>query len=288
VEYSTKIGYDANEMADFFLTLDRVGKLSGAGEVPEFLSTHPNPANRYTRVKKLAAEWRKKAATPNLKINQDSYLKMMDGLIYGEDPKQGFVESNVFYHPVLKFQFPVPGQWQLQNTPQQVQMAEPNGGAMMVFELAQGNSLEAAGQALLEKYQLTAVESKQDNVNGFPAIAVIADQKGQQQTLRTLIYLIQYGGNTYSMLGVSPLSTFNNFFPTFQSVMTKFNALTDQSKINRQPERIRVKPANSTTTLSQVLKHYNVKDNRLEEVAILNGRQLNDQVEKGTLIKVLE
>jgi predicted Zn-dependent protease len=288
VEYSTKIGYDANEMADFFQTLDRVGKLSGAGEVPEFLSTHPDPANRYTRVKKLAAESKKKAPTTDLKINQDKYLKMIDGLIYGEDPKQGFVENSVFYHPVLKFQFPIPSQWKLQNTPQQVQMADPNGAAMMVFELAQGNSLDAAGQALIQKYQLTPVESKQDNVNGFPAIAVIADQKGQQQSLRALIYLIQYGGNIYALLGISALNNFNNFFPTFQGVMTKFNTLTDQTKLNRQPERIRIKPANTTASLSAVLKHYNTKDSKLEELAILNGRQLNDQIQKGTLIKVLE
>jgi predicted Zn-dependent protease len=288
VEYSTKIGYDANEMADFFQTLDRVGKQAGGGEVPEFLSTHPDPANRYTKVKKLAADWKKKVNTTNLKINQDSYLKMIDGLIYGEDPKQGFVENSVFYHPVLKFQFPVPAQWALQNSPQQVQMAEPNGGAMIILELAQGSNLESAAQATLQKYQLTAVESKQENVNGLPAIAVIADQQTEQQSLRTLIYFIQYGGNIYTLLGVSPSKTFNNFFPTFQGVMGKFNQLTDQSKLNKQPERIRIKTVGQTTTLSQIFKQYSIKDNKMEELAILNGRQLNDKVEKGTLIKVLE
>jgi len=43
VEYSTKIGYDAAEMAGFFQTLERKGQASGAEELPNFLSTHPNP-----------------------------------------------------------------------------------------------------------------------------------------------------------------------------------------------------------------------------------------------------
>jgi len=43
----------------------------------------------------------------DLKVNRDSYLRKIDGLIIGEDPKQGFVENNAFYHPVLKIQFPI-------------------------------------------------------------------------------------------------------------------------------------------------------------------------------------
>src|SRR6185436_3323071 len=46
VEYSSDIGYDAHEMAGFFKTLERQSKLSGAPEIPEFLSTHPSPASR--------------------------------------------------------------------------------------------------------------------------------------------------------------------------------------------------------------------------------------------------
>ena len=60
VEYSTKINYDAQQMADFFGTLQQLQKQSGAEEVPDFLSTHPNPGDRQKSVTKLAADWRKK------------------------------------------------------------------------------------------------------------------------------------------------------------------------------------------------------------------------------------
>src|SRR5687767_8327441 len=208
VEYSTKIGYDAKEMAGFFQTLDRMRE--GGEEVPTFLSTHPDPADREKKVARLAKEWQNKVNADELKVNRDSYLRMIDGIVYGEDPKQGFVENNMFYHPVLKFQFPVPAQWVVQNTPQAVQMGEKQGNALMMFTLAQGNSLENAAQATLQKYQLTPVESKHVTVNGLNAIAIIADQQAQQQqqqqqqqSIRTLIYLIGYGGNIYTMIGVS-------------------------------------------------------------------------------------
>jgi predicted Zn-dependent protease len=93
-------------------------------------------------VQKLAAEWKAKVGDQKLEVNRNSYLKMIEGMVYGEDPKQGFVEKDVFYHPVLKFQFPVPNGWMLQNSPQQVQMAPKNGKAMMSLSLAPGKSVE--------------------------------------------------------------------------------------------------------------------------------------------------
>src|SRR5688572_22315217 len=63
VEYSSRIGYDAAEMAGFFKTLERQSALSGAPEVPEFMSTHPSPAERNETVAKLAAEQKRKSKT---------------------------------------------------------------------------------------------------------------------------------------------------------------------------------------------------------------------------------
>src|SRR5688572_32226166 len=48
----------------------------------------------------------------------------------GEDPKGGYLENNVFYHPVLKFQFAAPQNWAYQNSPSQVQLASKDGKAL--------------------------------------------------------------------------------------------------------------------------------------------------------------
>ncbi|MCC9166623.1 M48 family metalloprotease [Pontibacter harenae] len=288
VEYSTKIGYDAEEMGDFFLTLQRA---QGGGEegnaVPGFLSTHPNPGERFETVNQLAAEWQQKLNQPNLKVNRESYLRMIDGIIYGEDPKQGFVENNTFYHPELKFKFPIPAQWMHQNSPQQFQMASQDGNAMMALTLVPGESLEAAAQQLLQQYQLQQVEAQKTTVNGLPAIAMVADQQQQGGVIRTLTYLIQYGGNIYSLMGISSAANFNNYMQAFTSTMQSFSQLTEPDKLNRQPERIRIKTVAQSTTLAQALRNFNTPENRLEELAILNGLQLNDRVEKGMLIKTV-
>jgi len=287
VEYSTKIGYDAQQMANFFTTLER--KSAGANaELPDFLSTHPNPGDRNVTVGQLATEWKQKQNLTNPQVNRDAYLRRIEGLIYGEDPKGGYLENNVFYHPVMRFQFPVPSGWLYQNTPQAVQIAPQDGKAMLMLTLGQGSSLQEAANAAVQNYKLTPVESRQATVNGLNALYVVADQVQQAGTIRTMSYFIQHGSNIYHMIGVSALNDFNAYAPSLNQIMTSFRELTDVAKINKKAERVRIKTVRQNGTLEAALRSYNVAQNRLEEFAILNGMRLNTAVTQGMLIKVIE
>ncbi len=290
VEYSSKINYDAQEMADFFTTLQRL-RPETSTEIPSFLSTHPDPGERNVTVAKLATEWKQQLNLTSPQVNRNSYLKRIEGLVYGEDPKGGFLENSVFYHPELKFQFPVPQGWSYQNSPQQVQMAAPEGRALMIFTLAQGTNLHEAANASLQRYGLQPLDSRQATVNGFPALVVIADQQAQQGQqapgVRTQNYFIQYGGNIYHMLGVSAVADFQNFQQTFTQSMQNFRQLTDAAKINKKATRIRVRTVNNATTLQNALNNFGTPSNRLEELAVLNGMRLADNVPAGTMIKTL-
>jgi predicted Zn-dependent protease len=287
VEYSSRIGYDASEMAGFFKTLERQEAAGGGSDIPEFLSTHPSPTERNATVEKLATEWKKKLKLTSAKIDRDSYLKRIDGLILGEDPRQGFVDNGVFYHPEMKFQFPIPGGWKLQNTPQQVQMAPANGEALMMLTLGAGNSTEDAANKTLQQYNLVLVESKKENINGHPAILMVADQKQEKGTIRVLVSLIQYGSNIYSLMGITELSKFNGYQNLFLSTIRNFRELNDPEKLNRRPEVVRIKTVPQSMTLQAAFQHFNMPSNRFEELAILNGMLLTETVSKGMLIKVI-
>ena len=287
VEYSTKIGYDAHQMAGFFQTINR---LSGdSGGIPTFLSTHPNPLDRYQKVNQLATEWQQKAGTTNLQVNGDSYLRMIDGLVYGEDPRQGYVENSVFYHPELKFQFPVPGDWALQNMASQVQMAPKDGKALILFTLAKEKDLRSAADAALNQDSLKLVESQVISVNGLSAISMIADQVNPQtnQTVRAQIYLIQYNNMIYKFYGLSMLQDFMTYVGAFRNTMQNFKQLTDPGKINVKPDIIRIREAPRDGVLSDMFIAFGMPETKWPELAILNQMELNTPVTKGKLIKTV-
>lgn len=297
VDYSTQIGYNAHEMANFFAVLNNLQSQAGVN-IPEWQSTHPDPANRYENVHALADKYQKGVDKSKLKINRDSWLELIDGIIYGEDPRQGFVENNNFYHPELKFQFPIPANWRLSNTPQAVQMAEQEGNAIMLMTVSQAKTLQEAAQAAAEQYQMTVQESANVNVNGNNAIAMISDivqeaQQGQQQgqqaapSLRVLSYFIEYNGLIYQLHGVAEAAKFNSYYPVFSNTMTNFRDLFDPNKINRQPERIKIMTVPRATTFEQALQAYNQAPDKVETLSILNNIALNAPLPAGTKIKVL-
>jgi predicted Zn-dependent protease len=274
-------------MAGFFKTLERQSKLSGQAEIPEFLSTHPSPASREATVEKLAAEEKRKSKTGVAKVNRESYLKLIEGLVVGEDPKQGFVENGIFYHPGMKFQFPVPSGWRIQNSPSQVQMATESGDAIMVFRLAPGKSLEEAATTSVQQLGLSVVDSKKETINGLPAIHVIADQRQEQGTIRVLSSMIQYQGNIFNMMGISEANNFANYQNLFLQITRSFQELTDSEKLNRKPDVIHIKTVPQSMTLENALRHFNTPAEKLQEMAVLNGMELNERIGAGTMIKVV-
>lgn len=285
VEYSTKVGYDAREMANFFATLERMHP-SESG-LPGWFSTHPSSAERVENVRQLAETAQQSLDKSQLKINRDPYLRLIDGIIFGEDPRQGYAEGGVFYHPDLKFQFSIPSGWKLQNTPSQVIMANEQGNAAIQFELASGDNPQAAAQAFLNDSKAQAVGSESVSINGLPAYKVVSNITTQNGVLSVMSHFIKYDNRIYVFHGFCAQANFSSFRSTFQSTPGSFKPLTDPQKINIQPDRLQIKMTSSKTTLQQALKANQIPDDKLEEMALLNGMQLDDQLEPNTLFKIV-
>jgi len=291
VEYSTEVGYDAHQMAEFFKTLKRKQEEAGAS-IPNFQSTHPDPGDRYNKVNAMAEEYQAETGG-TFKVNRDKYLRLIDGLVFGEDPRQGYVEDDYFYHPTLKFKFPVPRNWQTANSPQQFQMADSQGKGMMVLLAGQETTTQAAAQAFNEKQQLKVLQQQQVTVNGMRAYRQVAEQVAEQQTqqaasLRILSYFIPYNGLMYGLHGIAKPADYANMERTFLYTMEGFNVLSDPAKINRMPDKIRVVTVDRTTTLSSFLQSKGMPSTKLNELSLVNGMNLTDQVTSGSLIKIIE
>ncbi|HNZ68410.1 MAG: M48 family metalloprotease [Prolixibacteraceae bacterium] len=292
-EYASKISYDAHKMADFFQVLNKMNMAESEGGVPTFLSTHPDPGDRYNSVHQYATNWQQQLQNTNWKVNRDSYLRMIDGIVYGEDPRQGYTEFNTFYHPELKFRFNYPLGWQFQNSPIQVQMAPKDGSALMVFTFARGSNLQIAADSTLLQLGVTVQERQSTTVNGLPAIATVSVQTsqdqstGQQVSNQLLSYFYNLDGNFYVLHGLAGSANFAKLFPTMQGAMKTFARLTDASKINVKPDLLRVKQVARTSTLQEAFRTLGIPADKYQEYAFLNNLELTDQVQSGQMIKIV-
>jgi len=290
VEYTAKIGYDASMFAEFYKLLQRMQLASDHGGIPTFLSTHPDPGNRYNDVNRDAQKWKQELGLTNLKVNASEYLSLIDGIIYGEDPRQGYVDGNTFYHPEMLFQFNFPQNWTLINSPTSVQIVSHDKKAMLLLMHAPGNSLEDAAQQMLSQLNLTLIGSDAVNLNGYRSIVTFSELKQDDPTKSQKVRtnFIDMGGNYLAFHAVSLDSDFQNFLPFFNTTQNGFRRLTDSARINVKPDLVRVKRVASSGTVASTLRAFNVPAAMHEEIAMLNNLSLNDRVQAGQLLKIVE
>jgi predicted Zn-dependent protease len=288
VEYSSKGGYDAREMARFFETLERMNPGSDRSGLPGWFSTHPSPEDREGAVRTEAAAWREKLNLTEPVSGRDAYLQRIDGLIYGENPREGFVEDNTFYHPELRFQFPVPVGWKVRNTRRLVQMVSAQEDAAVLFSINSASSPEGAAETFVRETKTVVLEAGKTRVNGSPAYAVTSRVRTQRGALQLLSYFILWEGRVYEFHGFTPPDRFAGYRPAFERTMAGFGSLSDPKRLNVRPERIRVRTAGTAGPLEAALRKQGVADEELERLAVLNGMHLNDWVRPETLIKLVE
>jgi len=287
VEYSAKAGYDSNHMANLFTSLERLNPGESQGGLPGWFSTHPNPENRIAAIKQDTLAWREKIGQTQFAVNRDQYLKQIDGIVFGEDPRQGYVEGNVFYHPGLRFQFPVPAGWKVNNTASQVQMINQDQNAVILFSQAPEQTAAAAAQAFVNESKAAVLKSEGTKVNGMTTHRIVSDITTEQGVIRVMSYFIQKGQAVYAFIGYTEQSRFNNYSSVFEQTMGRFNNLTDSRKINVKPDRLDVKRTSGQGSLRQALQRFGQPTNQGEALAIMNGMKLDDVVAGNTYLKVV-
>jgi predicted Zn-dependent protease len=287
VEYSAKAGYDSNHMANLFVSLERLNPGEAQGGLPGWFSTHPNPENRIAAIKQDTLTWREKIGQTRFAVNRDQYLKQIDGIVFGEDPRQGYVEGNVFYHPELRFQFPVPAGWKINNTASQVQMINQDQNAVILFSMAPEKTPAAAAQAFINESKAAVAKSESTKVNGMTAHRIISDVTTEQGVIRVMSYFIQKRQTVYAFIGYTEQSRFNGYSSVFEQTMGRFNTLTDSRKINVKAARLDVKRTATRGSLRQALQKFGEPANQGEALAIINGMKLDDSVPGNTYLKVV-
>jgi len=288
VEYSSKAGYDATQMAAFFETLERMNPGSDRSGLPGWFSTHPNPEDRIQIVRAKAKEWQKKLELINPVVNRENYLRQIDGLVYGDDPRHGYIENDVFYHPVLRFQYPTPMKWKINNRPSQVQMMSEKEDAMLLFLLTNDPSPREAAQKFLSQTGASVVKSEATLVNNLPAHILLSDIQTQKGRFRVISCFIEKSRRIHVFHGLTSIERFQDYRRVFENSMLQFKELSDPRKIEVRPDRLRIRTVRTSDTLENTLRSWGVPNEKMKEMVLLNGGVPNQAFQANSLIKLVE
>jgi predicted Zn-dependent protease len=282
-EYGSLAGYDPQRVIPFFQTLGRMQEKEGQA-MPNFLATHPDPGDRIQRIRELTRGQRAPARPGG---TDSGYLNNLEGLVLGEDPRQGFVEGNVFYHPELRFRFPVPRGFKVVNQPSQVVMVEAQSRALLGFTSSGERSLETAAAKFLNQPGLRIIERGSMRSNGLPAYAAVADgQMENGQAVRAMVYFIQYRGTVFQFVGYASPQAFGVFRGAFLQTMQGFGEVEDPRILNREPVRVALQAVSRAAPLRDLMPRNLPAPLTAADVALLNQAELNQEMPPGSIVKV--
>ena len=286
VEYSAMEGYEAAEGGEFFTSLKRISEKAG-NSIPSHLSSHPDPGEREQNIPEMAAEWAEKGYEQTI-IDREEFLQKIDGLMYGDNPREGFVEGNTFYHPDLKFEFGVADGFQVMNQSSAVILFNEAQDAITQFTLDSENTTPSASvNAFTSQDGISLVDEGALNLNGYDgyqAEAVATTEDGA--TLTILITAVEFNGMMVRFLSYTSSEQFAGYEDEFKYTVNSFDILENERILNIQPVRIEQQRVRSTAAFQDLLPSSLPMNIEPEDVAILNQVQLTDTIQRGTLIKI--
>jgi len=258
--------------------------------LPNWQSTHPDPADRATSIPELAEQWREKGYEQTI-VNTDEYMGMLNDMIYGDNPREGFTRNSTFYHPEMKFQFSYPEGWQVINQRSLVAVvnADQNAVSVMTLDNESANA-EASVNEFLNQEGITTSGKSDATSRGLQAFQAEATGQTEDGTqLKFYLYSVEYDGMIYRFINYTTLADYDTYGPRFKEITGDFRELTDSDILNIQPVRLQTVKTTRSGTFRSFLPS-NLESLAVtvtpEDLAIMNQVELDEQIESGTWIKI--
>jgi len=289
---ASRAGYDPYGAVRFLTSMEHNSELrpqqSGVAidpRAPDFLSSHPATPERISNAVANARQYSGPTTTGTI-VGRDkvAYLAGIDGIVFGEDPSEGFVRGRRFLHPRLGFTFTAPEGFALDNTAQAVLGVKHGGGQALRLDVVRVPSEQTLAEYLtsgwIENIDPRTVEDV--TVNGFPGATAAA--KGDQWDFR--LYAIRFGSDVYRFI----FATKHRSPETdriFRESIGTFRRMSLAEIEDAKPLRLQVLTVGPGDTVEKLATRMAVADRQVERFRVLNGLEPGDRLKSGSEVKIV-
>jgi predicted Zn-dependent protease len=286
VEIAAHAGFDPYGAVRFLTSMGRnaVLKAKSSGidpRSPDFLSSHPATPER---IKKALAAARQIATSGSGEHDKISYLAGIDGLVYGEDPSEGFVRGRNFQHPKLGFAFAAPEGFTLDNTAQAVFGLKDGGGAALRLDAVRIPTEQSLADYLTSGWMdnVDRASVSELTINGFPAATATATS--DEWSFR--LYAIRLGNDSYRVIFASK-HDIANMDPAFRQSVESLRRMTEAEVSAAKPLRLKVVTVEPGDTVERMARKMAGLDRAAERFRVLNGLDAGAKLKPGDRVKIV-
>jgi predicted Zn-dependent protease len=283
VRYMQNVQQDPRELIAVMEMLARVSKAESEGVLPQWASTHPLPENRSEILSEHLHSLEDAEFQP---VEREGYLRRLEGMTYGKNPREGIIRQNVFSHPDLRFRYVFPRQWQIMNQKQAVIGISPRKDAVIQLSLSEHQSARAGLQALFRQEGISGRSAQSLRVNDYPAMTGIFLARTQQGMIQGRATFIEYDERLFQIVGYSGQQAWRVYGDPIRRSMLSFEELTDPELLAVEPLRIAIVAVDRRETLAQLHERRAVPI-PADELARLNQAEVEEILEPGRLFKLV-
>ena len=288
--YAAASGWDPQGVGDMLATLARIAETSDRRGVPNWLATHPEPAERVVEAAATVDRLRTEADLSALRVARAAYLDRVDGLVYGDNPEDGIVRGREFLHPELRFAVSFPEGWEVRNSPTAVVARQPGRDNYLLLTLAGDPPGEL--QQIAEREMLAAGyrmrQGTPTSINGLDAYAGIWTGGGREieQVIAHVAY-IRSGRSVYVLGGFAPADEFTYIDREVDESIRSFRALGRDEAEAIRPNRVAIYEVRDGDTWQGIAQGMGQEVVLASTLAILNGYPVYEQPTAGDVIKIV-
>jgi len=294
VRYMARAGYSPKGMATFFKKLEQQKKLqslmAGKSGKEEYglMSTHPRTSDRINQAIKLAES---KGAIPGARLGRNDYLNIVDGMIYGDDPKQGIRKGRDFIHPDLNFKFTVPPKFNLFNGSSQVLARGPD-QSVIIFDRADPklDLRDTPMTVYIRDFwvpRLKIAGPERLEVNGMEAATATATINADGGKRNVRLVALRHPNAVYRFAFLTPPKVTSVFDTEFRRTTYSFNTLTDRERRSAQPLRIGIIKVGKNDTPQSLSRTLPFEERKLEWFELINKNLSHRDLQSGDRVKVI-
>ncbi|HSB60734.1 MAG TPA: M48 family metalloprotease [Vicinamibacteria bacterium] len=277
LRYLERSGYDGTEMVQVFRVLRRVGEEGASQRLPGWLSTHPDPEDRIERTSgRLASE-----AAAGGTVAREAYLERLDGMVFGDDPREGFFRDGVFYHPGLRFRLELPRDWTTRNEKQAVVAVSPARDAAVTLTLAKGSPDAAAREFFAA---VAADGARRTEVNGLPAVGGRFEAATREARLRGRALFLSHEERTFRLLAYALAARWSRYEEDAEAALGSFQRLSERRWLEVEPRRLRLVRLDRAMTLAEFAERH-PSTVPLEMLARINQVEAEDPLPRSLPVK---
>jgi predicted Zn-dependent protease len=280
--YAHKHDYNMNEMADVFGALQRASELEQQSPLPSWLASHPAPAERVDAARERAA---KLGSAAGGRVARAEYLQQIDGLTFGVNPRNGFFQENVFYHPDLRFRLTLPSGWQHANLAHAVVSVSQNQNAAVRLSLARDNDPALAARRFASQQNVVVGQTSRRSINGLQAFITPFNVETADGGISGVAAHLEHRDHVYEVLSYAAAPVFRQYQELLTNVIGSFGPVNDPKILNVEPRRIDIVTLRQNASLAQFNEDY-PSSIPLPTLALVNQvAGPSARLESGSLVK---